>query len=154
MALDLYSGPPFEGIFRLKIGPFSSPLHTKNRRKPLRGALFIENSSVSVHYLRDPPGSGRTAPHGARRIRPRAVGHFRWSTVGLYLPVSRTLLAAQVRACQPYASAGPQHWEAPLQLGQLQLWSDPHRPTGADVFATQTTGRHVVTQQFIQPSLH
>ena len=55
-------------------------------------------------------------------------------------------------AWPPYA--GPQHWEAPLQLGHLQLWSDPHRPTGADVFATQTTGRHVVTQQFIQPSLH
>ena len=58
MALYLYSGPPFEGIFRLKMGPFSAPLHTKNRRKPLRGALFIENSSVSVHYLRDPPGVG------------------------------------------------------------------------------------------------
>ena len=30
----------------------------------------------------------------------------------------------------------------PTQLGQLQLWFGPHVPTGADGFATQTTGRH------------
>ena len=28
VALYLYSGPPFQGSFRLKIGPFSAPLHT------------------------------------------------------------------------------------------------------------------------------
>ena len=28
VALYLYSGPPFEGIFRLKMGPFPAPLHT------------------------------------------------------------------------------------------------------------------------------
>ena len=38
-----------------------------HRRKPLRGALFIENSSVSVHYLRDPPGRGQP-----RRMVPAA----------------------------------------------------------------------------------
>ncbi len=58
MALYLYSGPPFQGIFRLKMGLFQRRCIPPHRRKPLRGALFIENSSVSVHYLRDPPGVG------------------------------------------------------------------------------------------------
>ncbi len=61
-----------------------------------------------------------------------------------YVPVRLGLgarvLIFEVRACPPYA--GPQHWEAPLQLRHLKLWSDPHLPTGADGFATQTTGRH------------
>ena len=59
MAFYLYSGPPFKDIFRLKIGPFSAPLHTPAPPEAAARRMFIESSSVSVHYLRDPRGRGQ-----------------------------------------------------------------------------------------------
>ena len=97
-------------------------------RRPVRSIGRPPRSSGSSNF-----GSALTSRPGPMGLprKPRAVtlqsGHGGCCGVR-YVPAHR----------RSVRSIGRPAW----LLGQLQLWFGPHLPTGADGFATQTTGRH------------